>query len=165
MDMGALSMFAQLSQNFHQTTGCHIPKVKFISKPLSASSDPAYPHPDILYQTRKHNLHSKKHTFFHCSTTVSQTNVNQINLLSLHLGGNSLRTLCLLLCPLLLSLNTCCYHDQTVPDRAGPRPVFPDIHNPSNMTFHWWIICVSCFSLSKGACIWRVAILGNSIEA
>jgi hypothetical protein len=46
-----------------------------IKNSLSASSDPAYPHPDIMYQKRRHNLHSK-HTFFRCSTTVCQTNVN-----------------------------------------------------------------------------------------
>jgi hypothetical protein len=147
-------MFAQMSQNFHQTTGCHIPEAKFISKTLSASSYPPYAHPDILYQKRKHILS----LFYNCLPDKCQLDTFAV-------GGNSLCKLRLILCPLLLSLNVCCYHDQTVPDRVGPRPVFPDIHNPSNMTFHWWIICVSCFSFSKGACIWRVAILGNSIEA
>jgi len=45
-----------------------------------------------------------------------------------------------------------------LPGRACTRPVFPDVDNPSNMTFHWWIIGVSCFALSKGASIWRMTI-------
>jgi hypothetical protein len=65
----------------------------------------------------------------------------------------------------LLCVDPECHYEQTLPDRARTRPVFSDIHNPSNMTFHWWIIGVSCFALTKGTCIWRTAIFGNSIEA
>jgi hypothetical protein len=52
-----------------------------------------------------------------------------------------------------------------LPDSACTKPVFPDVRNASNMTFHWWIFGVSCFALSKGACIWRITILVNGIEA
>lgn len=43
--------------------------------------------------------------------------------------------------------------------------MLPDIHNPPDMTFDWWVIGVSGLSFSKGAGIWRMVILGHSIKA